>query len=126
MRHRAGERGASAVEFALILPILILLTFGMVEFGRAYQVQTTLSAAAREGARSVALGKPAEAVGAVKNFDSTITIPDSEITISPSSCPTTGPTTNVQVTVSHKHKFLTGFFGVDVTLTGKGTMRCEG
>jgi Flp pilus assembly protein TadG len=126
VKHRPGERGASVVEFALILPILILLTFGMIEFGRAYQVQTTLSAAAREGARSVALGEPAQAVAAIQNFDTTITIDPTGISISPGSCPATGPTTNVQVTVRHEHQFLTGFFGTDITLTGKGTMRCEG
>ncbi|KAE8765550.1 TadE/TadG family type IV pilus assembly protein [Georgenia thermotolerans] len=130
MSRSKHDRGASAVEFALVIPMLVLLVFGIVELGRAYQVQTTLSAAAREGARSVALGKPTEAAGAIKNFDSTIAIADSEITISPTSCPSPGATpavtTNVKVTVRHKHHFLTDFFGADVTLTGKGTMRCEG
>ena len=49
------QRGASAVEFALIVPLLIVLVLGIAEFGRAFQVQGTLSAAAREGARAMAL-----------------------------------------------------------------------
>ena len=50
-----SERGASAVEFAFIVPLLIVLVLGIAEFGHAFQVQGTLSAAAREGVRSMAL-----------------------------------------------------------------------
>ena len=46
-RRLRGERGASAVEFALIVPLLVLLVIGIAEFGHAFQVQGTLSAAAR-------------------------------------------------------------------------------
>ena len=49
------ERGASAVEFAFIVPLLIVLVLGIAEFGHAFQVQGTLSAAAREGVRLMAL-----------------------------------------------------------------------
>jgi Flp pilus assembly protein TadG len=45
------DRGAAAVEFALVLPILILLLFGIIEFARAWNVRQTLTDAAREGAR---------------------------------------------------------------------------
>ena len=40
-----------AVEFAFIVPLLIVLVLGIAEFGHAFQVQGTLSAAAREGVR---------------------------------------------------------------------------
>ncbi|MCT1433984.1 pilus assembly protein, partial [Dietzia maris] len=49
------DRGAAAVEFALVLPILLLLVLGILEFGRAYHVQTILSNAARDGVRVMAL-----------------------------------------------------------------------
>ena len=55
MPELRSERGASAVEFALIVPVLVLLVLGIVEFGRGFQVQGTLSAAAREGVRLMAL-----------------------------------------------------------------------
>ena len=45
-------RGAAAIEFALILPILVMLVFGIFEFGRVYNAKLTLSNAAREAARS--------------------------------------------------------------------------
>jgi len=58
-RHRIikSEKGASAVEFAIILPILIILVFGIVEFGIAYNNYIALTHAAREGARLAAVIK---------------------------------------------------------------------
>ena len=53
------DRGASMVEFALILPLLVLLIFGLVEFGRGYNAQITLTHAAREGVRTLAVTKDA-------------------------------------------------------------------
>ncbi len=47
----SDERGAAAVEFALVLPLLVLLVFGIVQFGIAYNRVQGLQAAAREGAR---------------------------------------------------------------------------
>ena len=51
MKYRFSQRGASAVEFALILPLLIVLTFGIIEFGLLMYNQQVLTNAAREGAR---------------------------------------------------------------------------
>lgn len=50
---RAGNReeGAVAVEFAFILPLLVVLLFGIVQFGIAFNRQQGIHAAAREGAR---------------------------------------------------------------------------
>jgi hypothetical protein len=45
------ERGAALVEFALILPILVLLTFGIVEFSSAYHDSSLTADAARAGGR---------------------------------------------------------------------------
>lgn len=50
-----SEKGASAVEFALILPLLIMLVFGIVEFGIAFNNYVTITHAAREGARIAAV-----------------------------------------------------------------------
>lgn len=55
-RRRAdGDRGVTAVEFAIILPLLLMLVFGIVEFGRAYQARLTVTHAAREGVRVLAV-----------------------------------------------------------------------
>jgi Flp pilus assembly protein TadG len=125
-----NERGATAVEFALIVPLLIVLVLGIAEFGRAFQVQGTLSAAAREGVRVMALqNDPTAARAAVRNAATSLdpTITDAEIVISPATCPVTnGGTTSVRLTISYPMPYLTGFFGSGLGLTGTGVMRCNG
>ena len=57
-RHRrraAGDRGAVAVEFALILPVLLLIVVGTIEFGRVYSQVQVYNGSAREGARCAAV-----------------------------------------------------------------------
>ena len=46
-----GDRGASAVEFALIVPILLVVLFGIIDFGFAINRYTIVNNAAREGVR---------------------------------------------------------------------------
>lgn len=48
---RAGDRGQALVEFAIIIPILLAVLLGIVEFARAWQIQQVVTNAAREGAR---------------------------------------------------------------------------
>ena len=50
-RLAADERGAAAVEFALIAPLLFMLIFGIFEFGRVWSQKNVYVGAAREGAR---------------------------------------------------------------------------
>ena len=58
LRTRAtrGERGAAAVEFALIVPILLLLVLGMIQYGLYFWSAQGGSSAAREAARRAAVG----------------------------------------------------------------------
>ena len=50
------EDGASAVEFAIIAPLLIMLVFGIIWFGIAFMQLQTIRGAVREGARASAVG----------------------------------------------------------------------
>ena len=59
MRLRA-QNGASAVEFALLLPVLVLLVAGIMQFGFIFSASQGLEAAAREGGRVAALGRDAD------------------------------------------------------------------
>ncbi|MGB5994784.1 MAG: TadE/TadG family type IV pilus assembly protein [Candidatus Deferrimicrobiaceae bacterium] len=49
------EKGQNLVEFALILPVFLLLVVGMAEFGRGWMTRNILTSAAREGARVAAI-----------------------------------------------------------------------
>jgi Flp pilus assembly protein TadG len=56
---RAGdERGVALVEFALVLPVLMMLLVGIVSAGTTYDQQITLTQAVREGARYGAIVSP--------------------------------------------------------------------
>ena len=129
-KHLRDERGATAVEFAFILPLLIVLILGIAEFGRAFQVSGTLSAAAREGVRVMALqNDQAAARAAVRNAATSLDpdITDAQIAITPAVCPQTGTgNVSVRLTISYPMPLITDFFGASVDLTGTGVMRCNG
>jgi Flp pilus assembly protein TadG len=128
---RDRERGAAAVEFALLLPLLLLLVFGIVDFGRALNAQITLTQAAREGARLAALGQP-NVVGATQAAATGL----SSVTVTVTSCPAGATqTTGAVVRASYSFNFVTpvgaiaglfgGGFGAPITLTATGEMPCE-
>ncbi|MDQ3216327.1 MAG: pilus assembly protein, partial [Actinomycetota bacterium] len=52
----ARERGAAAIEMALVLPLLVLLVFGIIEFGFIFNRYISVTHAAREGVRQLAVG----------------------------------------------------------------------
>ena len=53
VRHRVlpDSRGTAVVEFAIIFPVLAMLVFGVIDFGRAFFLRNNLVSAVREGAR---------------------------------------------------------------------------
>ena len=69
-RHRLAERkGQSLVEFALVLPILLLVVVGILEFGIAFRTFQVVTNAAREGARTAVVGaEPAQVRGRVEQY----------------------------------------------------------
>ena len=60
----AARRGVAAVEFAVILPLLLLLLVGIWELGRIIHVQQTINNAARDGARLGAQANVVSTTGA--------------------------------------------------------------
>lgn len=127
MRRRAhDDRGAAAVEFALVLPVLVVITFGIIEFGNAYGAQLAVTNAARVAARSVAVGNStaqaeADAVTAANGLPSPgdITFP-----VPPAPCPTDGTVVARAVTVQYVLPSITGVMPA-ITLQGKGAMLCN-
>jgi Flp pilus assembly protein TadG len=127
VKSHPDERGAAAVEFALVAPVLLLMVMGIAEFGRAYHVQATISQAAREGVRVMALNNdPAGAIAATRAAAPTLTL--TNISVTPSTCLTSGttPAATATVTVTFPLTFISRLFGTGVTLTGTGVMRCNG
>jgi len=124
-RSKPGERGAAAVEFALILPILLLLVLGLVEFSRVFNVQISLSNAAREGARVMAIKNDSglarsAATAAAPSVNPSVAAGD----ITVNTC--TATITTVTMTINYDVDLLTGFFGETLPLTGTGVMLCGG
>lgn len=54
VRHGDGEAGESMVEFALVLPVLLLVLIGVVQFALVHHAQNVVTTAAQEGARRAA------------------------------------------------------------------------
>jgi len=135
------DRGAAMVEFALLLPLLLLLLFGIIDFGRALNAQITITQAAREGARLAALNLPnvtsrtqAAATG-LSGVGVTIV---TACPAGPSGPPPPPPpgSANADVKVSYTFKFITPIGaiarlfgksgpGSPLTLTADGVMPCE-
>lgn len=132
---RCSERGAVAVEFAIVLPVLLLLVMGIAEFGRAYNTQMTLTHAAREGARVLAITQNEVAARNATKSAAAALIPaleDKEITPGFQSVPATTPAPKecaagrqVTLTISYTLKTVTGITG-PIALKGIGKMQCGG
>ncbi len=128
---RRNERGAAAVEFALVLPLLVLLLAGIAELGRVFYLQATLAGAAREGARVMALQNNATAaVTAVKSAAGPLVLSDSQIVVSPGSgaCKSTATApAQAKVTITFTTPLVTTLFPLtSLTLRGFGAMQCGG
>lgn len=54
-----SEKGQNLVEFALVVPLLLLLVIGIAEFGRAWMTKNIMTGAAREAVRMAAVPHPA-------------------------------------------------------------------
>src|SRR6478609_908653 len=62
VKRRREQRGAAALEFALIVPVLVAVVFGIVDFGWAINRDTLVNNAAREGAREGSLNPSQTAI----------------------------------------------------------------
>jgi Flp pilus assembly protein TadG len=96
-----SERGQSLVEFALALPILVLLLFAVIQFGIAFNNYVTLTDATRAGARKAAVGRQlsnpqSTTITAVRNSATDLRQSDLNVTVSSTWLP--GADVNVTAT----------------------------
>jgi Flp pilus assembly protein TadG len=140
-RGRRSERGAELIEFALILPLLIFIILGLVDFGFMFQRFEVVTNAAREGARIAVLPGYLEpdvtarvtsylTNGGVAATTSNTSVSVTNVAIAAGAGPAlTGK--RVQVTYASPYLFLgplAGWFGGSFTtanLTGVAIMRDE-
>lgn len=83
-RLRKDERGTAVVEFALVLPVLLLVLFGIFQFGLLFYNYIDLTSAGKDGARTAAVSRAkADGVQAIKDAiaKSTSVVDDSNLTI---------------------------------------------
>lgn len=126
MQRRRDERGAAVVEFALILPILVLFVFGIVEFGRAYSARIELTGAVREGARAVALGASIDEARDTTR-DGAPGLDRNRIVVTPNSCVGPTPPPNATVNATYDFEYTIPLFRTGTwTLSADGVMRCGG
>lgn len=79
-----GKKGQSVVETALVLPIIILLLMGIIDFGLLFSNYLVITNACREGAREAAVGyTDSEIVNAVISMSSTLDQSKLKVTVSP-------------------------------------------
>jgi Flp pilus assembly protein TadG len=123
-QSKPRSRGQALVEFAIVLPVFLLVLFGLIEFGYMLYSQMTVSNAAREAARAAVVDPDActipvlanatargAATGLTGNFI-TVTAP------APPSCGTAPQGTPISVTVDYQyHTFFPLFFGATFHLS---------
>jgi len=124
------ERGQALVEFALVIPILILIFIGILDLGHGVYAYGVVSSAAREGARfgivnpTDTSGIKTQARANTAALDpSKITVPDPTCSGTKTTCDAT-PGNLMTVSVSYTFTPITSFLG-SFTMQGKATMTIE-
>lgn len=112
------------VEMAIMLPLLLLLVFGIIEFGRLYNAQVTLTHAAREGIRDYVIYQDSDQAEDVARNAVSSNFDPAPMVINTSVCDPGKPTT---MTITYPFTMRIPFIGDNViTITTDGVMRCGG
>lgn len=119
-RLRADRRGALAIEFGFALPVLILLTFGLIDVSRLLWSSSTIENAAAEGARYAIVNgaqspSPASADD-IANFTraQAVGVPSTALNVNVTWDPNNQSGSRVIVALAYTHNFLIGgLIGLD-------------
>lgn len=122
------DRGATAAEAALVLPVILMVLFGIIDFGRLVNAQIVVSQAAREGGRAEAVGADAgtRAADAAQGLGPVDTVVLESCGDEPD------PEDHAHVVVSFDFQFVTpvvalaGLAADQITLDAHGVMPCRG
>jgi Flp pilus assembly protein TadG len=121
-----SSRGQALIEFAFVALVLLMLLFGILEFGRAAYVINSLADAAREGAR-YGIMNPNDTSGIktqASNAAIGLNLPTSNVTVTfPDGSSTSG--NRIRVDVSNNFKVDTPLVSPNLTLKGSATMTIQ-
>jgi Flp pilus assembly protein TadG len=129
VRYREKERGAAAVEFALVFPLVIMLLITVIEFSRLWNIQATLTDAAMVSARYAALhsedvdvvDKAKEQAQAIPGFvDWSI----ATIDVTPDCAVVKAATSEVSVAPGSVTGWFASVIGTPIELSATGRMPC--
>ena len=127
---RRRRRGAAVVEFAVVLPLLLTILFGIIEYGWVFMVRQTLQTAAREGCRLAVLQTSVTPYANVTERVATVMGPTglSSYTVTMTHASDATPVETVVVSVPYTDvSLMGGFFGTkSYDLGGSCSMRKEG
>ncbi|NIP42270.1 MAG: hypothetical protein GWO41_04160 [candidate division Zixibacteria bacterium] len=123
-----NKKGNAIIEFALVLPILLLVLFGITEFGRAIMVTNVLNTASREGARLAAVSDLSDTVSVQTRVQEVLTA--SNVTPKNITVEYSAATRTVKVSVTSDFEVLSagvlGSFAGVIELHGTTIMKYEG
>jgi Flp pilus assembly protein TadG len=127
-----GKKGQGLVEFALVLPILLLIVLGIAEFGRIFGGYVELQSATRDVTRHAAIHTEIDTVGEITplvNARLTLLEPDKATVAFTKTTSADGKDVWVQVTLNYPMNLMTPFFkpiiGDPFNMTSKMVMRAE-
>jgi Flp pilus assembly protein TadG len=124
-----GNRGQAVIEFAMVLPLLLLVVFGITEFSRAWMTVNILTQASREGARLAVVTAPDVALvtARVNEVCNAAGVTTTGITVVPPS--PSDPERRVTVTVQADFQVIPGnilgTFSGTIPLSATAVMRHE-
>jgi Flp pilus assembly protein TadG len=125
-RHQL--RAAAVVEMAVVLPILLTILFGIIEFGWTFMVYQNMTNATREGCRVAVLegSTDSDVTTRVSDYMTLVGLKNYNVTLTHAT--STDPTETVVITVPYSSvSLLGGYFGsTNFNLTSKACMRKEG
>ena len=133
--RKVNERGAAAAEFALLLPVFLLILFGIMEFGMMMYGREVVTNAAREGARAgIVQGPPKRTAGQITTIATSYLtgtgINAADVVFTPTGAGLINPNT-LTVTAVYNYRFLVPYIPAVVgipnplTITARVVMRHE-
>ena len=131
--RRNGEKGQNLVEFAMVVPIFLILVFAIVDFGMGFHAWITVTNAAREGARIGAVGADAATIEA-RVVDTASSLAEDDLSITVVNAQGT-PGEAVSIDVQYDYELITplanvlgifgGGLGSPITFSSEAEMRIE-